>query len=105
MKLPEGIFYAKGEKWYFGDIMMKGETVSNEGRNIDWYQSSFNWVDGNDTGECIYRLEEMKNNGASYPMQDNICRDGMFEDTEIFLVYEKSDLEKLKEYIQRAIEI
>lgn len=106
MRLPEGTFYSKGKEWFFSDIMMKGETViSSDGRNIDWYQSWFNWVEGHDTGECIGRLEEMKNNGASYPMQDSCGRDGCFDKEEFFLVYEKPDLEKLKEYIQRALDL
>ncbi len=103
MKLPEGTLYAKGQPWYFGDICVKGETVVWDGVNGDWYVHSFNWVDSDDTGVAIDRLNEMKDNGASYPMQDSICRDGMFDNDDLFLVYEQDDLERLKGFVDRAI--
>lgn len=103
MKLPAGAMFCKGKEWYFSDICSKDETIKTEGKDIDFYYAHYNWVDGDDCGECLERLGKMMDEGASFPMQDSISRDGMFDDTEIFLVFEKEDLLKLRDVIDQAI--
>jgi hypothetical protein len=103
MKLPAGTFFAKGKPWYFEAIDVKDETCVIEGRNVDFFVHGLTWVEANDSGEAIDRLEEMKERGDSYPMQDSICRDGCFDEEDIFLVYEKEDLERIKIMLEKAL--
>lgn len=99
LALPPGTAYCKGAKWYFNGLCFKHE---NAGTN-DWYGFDPAWVDGNDSGECFDRLEEMAERGASYPMQDSISRDGLFDADALFLVFERDDLLRLREMVDEAI--
>ena len=99
LKLPEGIIYAKGREWYFGNLNIKGESFDH-----DWYTLDVCWIEAFDDEEQFSRLEDMIKNGASYPMQESACRDGMFEEDALFLIFERDDLLKLQDYIQQALE-
>ena len=105
LRMPVGTAYCKGKRWYFDELAFKGDTCfSDDGRPIDWFALNPAWVDGEDSNECFDRLEDMLANGTSYPMQDSIGRDGCFDDEDLFLVFEKDDLAKLREWIDAAIE-
>jgi len=101
LKLPEGTFFCKGEPWVFGPLSVKGETVTFDGGR-DFFYQHFDWVDGDDAGECFDRLERMLAHGEAYPMINGITRDGGFNDAALFLVYEKADLLRIREMIDAA---
>lgn len=103
LKLPPGVAYCCGKKWYFYSLNFKGDSIPDTVG--DWYELDPAWVDGHDSGECFDRLTDMLEKGASYPMQDSECRNGLYEDDDIFLVFEKADLLKLKEWIDAAISV
>lgn len=106
MELPEGVIYAKGKPWYFDGISVKGETLTDQnGKNIDFGCYHPMEIEAHDTGEECARHEDMLANGASYPMNSSGGRDGCFDDDEIFLVLELSDLINLKEIVTRAVAV
>lgn len=100
LTLPPGVIYAKGVKWSFGDICVKGDSLGN-----DWLYQSFTWVDGLDGSECLDRLDEMIETGARYPMEDGMSRDGFFDDDAVFLVFEPADLAIIRSAIDAAMNI
>lgn len=102
MKLPAGTMYCKRHPWDLGALCVKGETLT--GGN-DWYRLSLDWIDGNDSGECFERLDAMLKTGTSFRVQDSECRDGMFDAMDIFLVWERLDLEFLATLTTKAIEV
>lgn len=99
MKLPAGTMYSKGKEWHFGALCVKGDTLPNMN---DWYELSLDWIEGSNSGECFERLDAMLKTGASFPVQDSECRDGMFDDKDIFLVWEKPDLANLAQIAANA---
>lgn len=101
LKLPAGTFYCSGEKWDFGAIKIKYDNV---GEN-DYQYLDISWIEGRSSDECYDLLEKMIREGISVPVQKGISRDGCFDDRELFLVYEKEDLEFLKDKINEAIEV
>lgn len=106
MKLPAGTAFCKGKRWCFDSITFKGETLfGRDGEAIDWLETNPAWVDGKDSGECFDRLEEMLAAGVSYPMQDSDCRDGRFNDDDIFLVFDRVDLLTLRNLVDVAISV
>ena len=106
MKLPAGAAFAKGKPWFFDGLQFKGDTIQNDrGENIDWYVLDLTWVDGQNSGECFTRLDEMLDEGKSYPVQNSICRDGCFDDEDLFLVFERDDLELLKTQVDAALSV
>jgi hypothetical protein len=89
LSMPKGTIYAKiPEQWIIEDICVKYETTDYN----DWYYMSFNWVDADNSNEAVDRLEDMINNGTSYPVQNSIVRDGLFENDAHFLIYEQEDV-------------
>ena len=94
--LPAGTIYKKNSG---NELEIKGDWVSDDGR--DWSSTLFaaNCGDNQDTyiGLMI---------GESYPIKTGYYgRDGCFMDDEQFLIYEKWDLEQLRQIIDRAIAV
>lgn len=104
LMLPIGTAFCKGKEWFFEGLAFKDETIV-AGEHGDWYEADPAWVDGEDSGECIDRLIEMLATGASYPMQNSICRDGLFEPDDVFLIFEREDLLKLRTRIDAALAV
>lgn len=95
LAMPEGTVYAKIEQKWVVDtpLCVKYESTDYN----DWYYMSFDWVDANDSGEAVDRLEEMAKGKASYPVQQSIARDALFEEEALFMIYERADLEFITE--------
>ncbi|MCE5309591.1 MAG: hypothetical protein LLG20_18300 [Acidobacteriales bacterium] len=89
LKLPAGTVYCSGEPYAFTGLHVKGETLPYN----DFVCLDLQRIDAHDSGEEIDRLEDMRYTGVSFPMNTNYGRDGGFDDKEVFLVYERGDLE------------
>lgn len=100
LKLPEGTIYAKGKPWHFGRFRVKFDT--SESGN-DWWSLDPCWVAAIRGDDAFDRLDEMLEKGASYPMQDAIDRDGLYDEDALFLVFEPADLLTLRGMIDGAI--
>lgn len=100
LKMPAGTVFCEGEKWCFQGLMFKGETCPS---GYDWYERDPAWIESKDSEESFSRLEDMMENGSSYPMESAEGRNGMYEDDSIFLVFEKADLLKLRDLIDGAL--
>jgi hypothetical protein len=105
MKLPKGVMYCKGQPWYFEDLSIKGETLVHGGENADFCTQGTSWIESSGSDQAVKRLDEMLESGVSYPIETDGGRDGCFDDDDLFLVYEKSDLLILKSFIDQAINI
>lgn len=92
LAMPAGTVYAKiPVRWIVNNLCVKFETTDYN----DWYYMSFDWVDASDSGEAIDRLEEMWKSGTSYPVQNSVARDGLFDEDDHFLVYEQEEVEHI----------
>jgi hypothetical protein len=98
LNLPSGTIYAKGKKWYFGGLNIKGETLGN-----DWAYLEPCWISACNSGEADCRFEQMLEKGLSYPGEDAFGRDGYFDNDDIFLVFESPDLKELIKFLISAI--
>jgi hypothetical protein len=98
LKLPDGTFFAKGIQWSMDGFCIKGNSLEN-----DFYYLNLVNIDFFNSKELSDRYEEMLSHGSSYPINQNEGRDGMFDDEDIFLVFEIEDLEKIKELIDKFI--
>jgi hypothetical protein len=93
LALPVGVIYCCNRDRHhvgFSDLRIKDETVSAS----DWFEVTLTQYEHNDTGELCDRHDEMLA-GKSYPLEISACRNGLFEEENIFLVYEASDIAKL----------
>lgn len=106
LNLPEGTIFSKGREWFFHDFMVKGETLKNEINDVDY--DDFLYLDlmiiqSEGSDDLFNKLDDMKKKGKSYPINEDVGRDGMYEKEDLFLVFEKEDLISLREYITTAI--
>lgn len=104
MRLPEGTIYTKAGECGFGKLLVKMGTISLEPYNqyVDWAYIDPLDIDANDPDKWDERYDLMKNEGASFPMNMATSRDGMFDESELFLVLDCEDLEKLGNMIEAA---
>jgi len=105
LKLPEGIVYVRGGRWFFNGLTIKGETVTHYSGSEprDWYEIDITQIKHSDSGQHFDRLQEMLDSGKSYPLEISSCRNGLYEDDDLFLVYEKADLDLLIKTLQEAV--
>jgi hypothetical protein len=99
------VIFVKGKPWVFEDLCVKGDTISDGDQDVDFYNRTLTWIDACSSVELFTRLEEMLHKGASYPLETGEGRDGCFDDTDIFLVYERDDLVYTIELFQAALEL
>jgi len=94
LKLPDGTVYCKGGRWWWEQISVKSKSYDN-----DWRYLQLDQIPANDSGEWLSNQERMLKTGESMPIQITDVRDGCFDPSDLFLVYEAEDLKLIKEYI------
>lgn len=93
LKAPEGTIYSE-----FKPCIIDGLYIKNESLDNDWYyQDLISSIDCNDSGEYADKLFKSKNNPEYELRQDyNVSqRDGLFDEEQLFLIYDKDDVVKL----------
>src|SRR6185312_16833490 len=96
--LPVGTIYCKGVPWAFEGLCIKGDSLSN-----DWIYLHPAWAAAHDSGAAMGLLETSLETGSLFACENAYGRDGCFDDKEVFLIFEKPDLEALRGHIDRAI--
>lgn len=106
LTLPTGTVYAKGEPWVFGSLSIKDDSIPADASFCgDWFYLDPAWIDADTSEVAFERLDEMQAKGTSYPMETAVGRDGLFDQKDIFLVFERDDLLKLRGMIDTAIAV
>jgi len=102
LELPSGTLYTPMEDLSCGGdyLAVKGDTLIN---GLDFYTLCLTeWECG--SSEALPILAQlMTHQGVIAPLNSFECREGRYENGDRYLVYEKYDLEKLKEHIERAL--
>ncbi len=101
LTLPKGTIFCKGVQWTFDNLSVKGESFNNFS---DFLCTDLCWIESEGSHECFEFLEDSLKNGTSYEMNKSNARDGTFDSNEIFLVFEKADLEHLIHFCKIAME-
>lgn len=96
LKLPAGTLYCKYTPNYWDAPKIKYNTITISGKAIDWGYQNLTSIVAHDGGELGNRIDLMVDYGISYPLEMNcIGRDGLYDHEQLFLIYERADLEKL----------
>lgn len=104
LQMPEGTIYAKAESLPsldFGPLEIKGETIGP-----DWYVQRLvgDFVGDNDGMEWADSFEAMHKGEERAVDLDIVCRDGLFDDDQLFAVFDKADAESLLARIATALQ-
>lgn len=106
MKLPAGVMYSKGRPYHFDGFSVKGDTIKDSnGVNNDWFYLQLEWIDSFSCTSAQDAFDFMLEYKTSEPMESTYSRDGMHDYDDLFLVLDKDDLVKLKEYVNYAIKV
>ena len=100
MKLPGGVLYVGLDEDLSPrrEIARKGKTLfSDDGRAIDWFMKELTIVD------CTSYHDGPLTEGVSYMLERHECRDGCFDVTDMFLVFEKYDMLQLRQVIDESL--
>ena len=101
LSLPVGTLFSKYKPCVFGPLEIKGDNI---GRNDFSAQQIADAVYASDSGEFADILFDAEENGSNFKMDLN-CegRDGLFDDDQLFAVWERDDVLSLIERLQRTI--
>lgn len=102
LSMPSGTVYSHYVPQVADGLMVKYETLTN-----DWvYQDLLFNVDGESSEEASEKLTNAEEHGSSFRL-DLHCgsRDGIYDDNQLFMVYEKEDVKRLiKKLVEAALE-
>ncbi len=100
MKLPEGTIFSSGAPYAFSELMIKGESWE-----VDFLESNLISTEYHSSEEWADQTYAMHEKGASYPINKDFGREGLFDDKMLYLVYEKEDLKYLIDKFNQALKI
>jgi len=85
---------------YFDDklgLCVKLETlVDKNGHPCDFFYRPITSIEFESSEDLLEKEEDSIKNGTSYPMNSSEARDGFFDDSRVFLVFEYLDLKRLE---------
>ncbi len=101
LALPAGTLFSKYQPCVFGDLCVKGETI---GESVDFFYQTI--TDAIDTGIYVETvLHHAEKDGSSLAMDFNCQdRDGMFDDDQLYAVWEREDVTGLITRLQTALQ-
>lgn len=103
LALPAGTVFSKYSPQNFGDLAIKGNSWPDSGDFL--YQDIACSIDASSSVDFGNKLEDAEEQGASIPMDfERLSRDGLFDDDQLFAVFERADVEALVVRLQSALD-
>lgn len=86
--MPSGVLFAEAFSCgKYGDLC-----IYSEYGGPDFLQRPIEWVESSESEDMWDREKDMWDNGTSYPVNTDYGREGYFDDTMKYLVYEPEDI-------------
>lgn len=105
LSMPEGTVYSKYEPIFFGPLCIKGETIHREGAGDFWYQNIADAIDSDNQAEMELLMDSAERNGSSVPLYlHSEFRDGLYDEHQLFAVWEPNDVTALIVRLQEAMQ-
>jgi len=103
LDLPPGTIFAKGHPWAFGGLNVKMESIlGSDGASIDYYYINICDIESVDSDDWGEQLDAALTDGHSLKINKTEARDGMFDEEEVFLIYEPADITVLTDFLKDA---
>ena len=100
LKMPPNTLYSKFEPCVFGELEIKGSTWNNDYT----VQDIVGAIESSDSGDYSDKLFAAMETGGSLKMDlDCMGRDGMFDEDQMFAVWEREDIEQLIERLNGCL--
>jgi hypothetical protein len=98
--MPAGVVFSRYTPYFFDSLEIKGETWGNDFLTIQ-VVSAFKINDINKYADILDFAQET-GKSIELDFNDNYFRDGLFEQNQMFAVWENSDIDNLIDCLQRA---
>lgn len=105
-KLPEGTLYSEYDPCIFHSLFIKEATLYNSDRDpIDYVEMDLiGNLDVQNSDEYIDTLDISEKTGNSFKLDfENYGRNGMYQDDQLYAVYEKEDIEGLINVLKQCV--
>lgn len=98
--MPDGTIFCKYHPCVFGELEIKGETWES-----DFLSSQLTGcVECNNSGEMFDILTDAEKSGKSFNLDlEYYGRDGLYNDEQLFAIYEPSDIKQLIDVLQKSL--
>jgi len=94
--MPAGTLYSEYEPCFFRGLYIKADNPGNY--ENDWlYDDLIGAVKCSSTDDFLDKCEQMEQGASVEADFENTGRDGMFDDEQLYGIYEKDDVKKLIE--------
>lgn len=101
LQLPAGTVFSKYSPCIFGDLSIKGDTVSNDFLVQDIVGS----IDSETDSGYYDKINASEKDGVSLKMDfDVMGRDGLFDDDQLFAIWERDDVIGLRDRLKDALD-
>lgn len=98
LQLPEGTVFLEFKPYVFGDFKIKGETIGRDYLEVDLNNV---FLDVDDT---VTAIDEALITNSSFDVNFNVYnRNGMFDDEQMYAVYEQNEIEKLIAVLKEGV--
>jgi hypothetical protein len=99
LRLPQGTIFSQGDKWCFQGLSVKGVTLDS----YDFCYTEMIDISSSGSDQWVDRLEDSLKNGTSYEINRHSQRDGLFDPTSVYLVFEIDDLKEIIYWCKQQI--
>ncbi len=101
LALPAGTLFHPYEPCIFGEMSIKDTSIGE----IDFFEVPLNAaLDVDNTDDLINKLEDSRLNGTSIDMDfETVQREGLYDDRQLYAVFERADMEQLITRLQKAL--
>lgn len=98
LKFPQNTLFMKYEPCFFSSIYIKGDTWTN-----DFLVQHLDNLESKGPDDYVDKCKEMEQ-GGSVPLDlDCMSRDGLFEEEQLFAVFEKEDVKQLIKRLEQCL--
>ena len=102
-KMPAGTLYSEFEPDILNNLLVKGQTFYNGKEPIDYLECSLiDCIDCNEHSNILTKADNDSNFSFDFNY-DNFGRNGIFDEDQKYMVYEKKDVEKLIEFLKGCL--
>jgi len=104
LKLPIGTVYSDYGPFNITNFAIKGESLIES--NDFYYTSIIDSIDSETSSDFFDILEKAEKEKTSFNIDLDVCsREGFFEKNQLFVIWEKSDIEKLIKKLSECLEV
>lgn len=91
LQLPAGVLFTKFEPSCFDELRIKGDTIGADFHAVTIADA----IDADGTSDLLDKIHRAEGGESLHMDFETVQRDGLFDEDQLFAVWEREDVEKL----------